>query len=437
MVSTRAKLAPPGKNWSPTLLGMPRSVQVIQIRNSDSQSNSAPAMKNLADSPEPLLSKSRKIKTCALEKKISHLTTTFKTRAGKTGSLKLPRKPPKKTVKQSAHSSPELSASAAAAAAASSTNEPPSQVEGIVNDQMAALIRENVELRAQISIQATEHSQEMARMVSVITNSVTAALEAKFSERFDSLNATIASFSNSATPTSPLSCPICSYADIIESSPVPKKDRLHAAVGSPQPMDIVKPEAVKPLSRAQEIVANATLAQVRKSLRGPPPPRKGLRLVHIHGFCFNTGSPISLFAATMEVKFKFPRKHILNVSPISHNIAEVVIYEDTYEDLRAALKTPGCTLLLSNTLDARAPLSERISSEDARKFFHNRIDKEIARLKATKNPLLSRVTDLLVLYKTDGTRFLTQESRPTPIYMSAFLEIAVSSEIPPPAAMEL
>ena len=80
MVSTRAKLAPPGKNWSPTLLGMPRSVQVIQIRNSDSQSNSAQAMKNLADSPEPLLSKSRKIKQLQTFEFLDCITTYVKSK---------------------------------------------------------------------------------------------------------------------------------------------------------------------------------------------------------------------------------------------------------------------------------------------------------------------------------------------------------------------
>jgi len=108
----------------------------------------------------------------------------------------------------------------------------------------------------------------------------------------------------------------------------PEKGRTRAAQDPSKPMDIVKKH-----SRNQEIVANVSPAQERNCFRGPPPPEKGLRLVHIHGYQFSHGNHLSLFVALIELRFKWPRRHVLNVSPINHELYKVVIEAELFDYL--------------------------------------------------------------------------------------------------------
>ncbi len=126
---------------------------------------------------------------------------------------------------------------------------------------------------------------------------------------------------------------------------------------------------------------------------------------------------MKVFPALLE----FPRKHVLNVSSISNQVAELVIEADSLDSLKAALNVPGCKLRLSTSLDARAPLSPNISVADADKFFLHRLDREITRLRALKKAHFDRVAAFLDDYKSNGTTFWATESRPTPIFMSSFM----------------
>ena len=305
----------------------------------------------------------------------------------------------KKTLRQvrvkSSTSTPKSTPSTAPMDAVAITPSPENELRP-EHDQMAALIEENLALRTRLVAQEAAHAQEMARISATITASVTASLEETFSRRFEALKATIESLTHIPSPRV-----LTSYSDIAMQAPVtppaPKRFKTAAA----QKMDITFPK-----SRAQEIVDSVPASHARKCLRNSPAPKKGLQIVHIHGYHFGTGNPLNLFAALLEVKFKFPRRHILNVSPINHQLAEVVIEAGSLDSLRAALNVPGCNLRLSTTLDARNPVSADLSAQDARKFFDHRLNREITRLRSAQRSMFDHVANFLEMYKTDDIRFL-------------------------------
>lgn len=136
----------------------------------------------------------------------------------------------------------------------------------------------------------------------------------------------------------------------------------------------------------------------------------------------------SLFGNFLEVKFKFPKKFIINVSIVTDRLVEVVIDASSLDQLKTALSAENCPLTLFTDLDASVPLTDSITADMAKPIFLKRTQKEMTRLRASKYPLLLRVADLYASYSEDiNVRTLIPRNRPTPTYMSAFLPMDIDA----------
>lgn len=153
----------------------------------------------------------------------------------------------------------------------------------------------------------------------------------------------------------------------------------------------------------------------------PKAPKPGMQIVHIHGFNFGASSPVKVFAPFLEQKYKYPRNNVLNVSPISSTIAEVVIDASSLPLLHSALSVPGSNLTLSTTLNARLPMVTSVTKETANAAFEKRFSREIVRLKKLKAPKYLRIAELLSDYSACGNRFLESAAIPSDIMLSAFM----------------
>lgn len=180
-------------------------------------------------------------------------------------------------------------------------------------------------------------------------------------------------------------------------------------------------------TKATQDLDQFSSSQLRRCLSTPPAPI-GLRIVHIDGYRHMRLQSPGIFASIMEVKFRFPRKYIINVSVVTERLVEVTIDASSLDQLKAALSVDNCPLTLFTDLNVTVPISDHISNDEAKIIFSKRIAKEVTRLKLSKYPLLIRVADLLTAYAQNSTiRTSIPRSRPTPTYMSAFLPMDIDS----------
>ena len=199
---------------------------------------------------------------------------------------------------------------------------------------------------------------------------------------------------------------INSYADI-------------ATVSCPPPSKRIKESTAA--SRAEQVVNQLTHHKIRRFL-GDPPARTGIRIVHIDGYRHIRSESPAVLSSILEVKFNFPRRHVLNVSVVTERLVEVVIDADSHDLLKSCLQDPLCPLTLIPDLDVSVPLHDHKTAEEAKLIFDRRLTREITRLQTSPRPALLRVGKLLAAYKADiSVRSLLPRPRPTPTYMSAFL----------------
>ena len=422
MTATRVpEEPPPPKNWFIGKITQTIKNFASPVEFSDSSAETAPDFEVSPDSDENLPSPGRKSKTAAL-KRITDSPSGSGPKLSRTS--KTPPAQPRKV-----RATKLLKAGTvdfALRVPKPPTPPPPSETpsESHSDPRIAELEKEISSLRAQLLLKDVEHAQKLSQLTASITESVTKVLEEKFSSRFDNLAASIKSLDDVVTTPSN-SRELSSYADIT-SSPIPKRAKADT--------DQIMTAAAPLKTRAQTIVESVTASQRNNCFHKTPAPRKGFRLVHIHGFNLGRGNPMKFFPAMLEVKYNFPRKYVYNVSPVNNKIAELVIDADSFEELQKALSVPGCKLLLATTLDVRTPISPVISPSDAEKFFLYRLDRQINRLRSLKFKHFNYIADFLNDYKLNDTRIWEKESRPTPIYMSAFLRPTVDPSL---AAMDL
>lgn len=223
----------------------------------------------------------------------------------------------------------------------------------------------------------------------------------------------------------PTERPLASYSDVTMIQG-PKRTKLVSTPVSFHPTSALKPPTAT-LSKAEQALDQFSSTQLRRCFSTAPAPI-GLRIVHIDGYHHMRHQSPSLFGSILEVKFKFPKRFIINVSIITERLVEVIIDASSLEQLKAALSAENCPLTLFTDLDVSVPLTDRITKDEAKPIFSKRIHKELTRLRSSKYPLLLRVAKLYASYSEDiNVRTLIPRSRPTPTYMSAFMPMDIDA----------
>ena len=158
--------------------------------------------------------------------------------------------------------------------------------------------------------------------------------------------------------------PITSYADISMLPPSePNTKRIKGPSPTPQP-------------KAEQILGKLSPTQLRRCFNEQPTP-VGLQVVHIDGYRHIRGQNPAVFASILEAKFKFPRKHVLNVSIVTDRLVEIVIDASTLDQLKTALSITSCPLTLFTDLDVSVPLDDIKTVEEIKTVFERRLEKEI------------------------------------------------------------
>lgn len=119
----------------------------------------------------------------------------------------------------------------------------------------------------------------------------------------------------------------------------------------------------------------------------------------------------------------FPAKHIKNVSSVTSRLVECVIDADSFSDLEMALSVPNCSLSVSDSLDASAPLLSTESAAQALDKFRKRTTRTVQRLRASGNPFHRRLATFIENHRDHGTRLSIPPARPETLYMSACIKV--------------
>ena len=142
----------------------------------------------------------------------------------------------------------------------------------------------------------------------------------------------------------------------------------------------------------------------------------GLKLVHVEGFCTSRLDSVDMFGAIIEGEYGFPSRNIKYISTVSARIVECVIVSDSFSAFKRALSAEKCKLTLLDSFDVSVPLSSAESVPQALANFKKRLTKSVTRLSSSSNPLLRKISTLLVNYRDHGNRSWTPPPRPTLTY---------------------
>ena len=413
MTGVTEKKPPPEKNGFWSILGRTKAKSVEPIEKSDLTHDSASESSLSAPLDSVSSLKGRTSKTKAIEKlSLSPTSLSARVRLSKgtprkpsTSAVKLvPRRSSKKGFVSSRSSSPT----------GSPVPEEASRVailEGMV-----------LSLRAQIVQKDNEHALQLSTLAASIKESVTLILEEKFAAQLSTLTSTVAALELAfLKPSMPRS--LNSYADISSTTPPSPPKKFKSS------MDVPMTDASQK-SRAQSILDSVSQSQIEYSTRPAPALKPGVCIVHIYGYRHGKGTPLNVLGALLEVKYGFPRRNIINVSPVNNIITELSINSSSLEALKAALDVPNCPFTLSTTLDVRAPLSDSISVTQASEIFDRRMTRVINRLMSLKNSRFSYIAVCMQDYKDNGTRYWAPETRPTEIFMHHFIKPDLPSSTP-------
>ena len=153
-------------------------------------------------------------------------------------------------------------------------------------------------------------------------------------------------------------------------------------------------------------------------------------VVHMSGFDLLPNEHRATPIAVLSEKFDLAPHAIINVSPIGPQLQELHIIASKLPNLRDAVAKTNGRLKISTKLDPRLPCPDNKDPNahaECTARFRERLNREIARLSATKSRRLQSLADFLGQYRDEGLRLSAPRPRPRrmQMYASAFIDETV------------